>query len=472
MDCLLRRLTVWGAILISSSSLPGLVHSQNSVSVSHPATPVTILDSSKAQDGLSGSVRRVKTEFAKLEVKDGRLVEGTRQLIEVTTYDLDGKRIENASYPITNTAVGKEEYQYDEKGNIVGMTMRGEGGSILSRETYSYEFDRFGNWTKMVTSLVVFESGSLRQEPVEVTYRSLTYYFDNSVAKIVDSSSNRQAPELPERTGKHTLNRASQFAKPDRLSRIELPSALPIALTEQPPQYKSSSLADKKPLRATSETQPEKLRSDGVPSSRNESVILSTPEASPSERTATGSVGPNGPVPKYERTTPSATSNSAPKASLEFYKTGRERFDNGDVKGAVDAYLRSIELEPKSAEVYLSLGQAYLKLNKERDAARAFKESTRLNPELAEAYYGLALTAFRMGHYRDAQTAFKRTTVLRFELAKAHYGLALTYQELGNESGVIEEYRILQNLDKALAKQLAQAFPNFDLPCRVPPYCK
>ena len=66
------------------------------------------------------------------------------------------------------------------------MTVRDDRGAILSREAYAYEFDKFGNWTKMVTSLVVFENGELKREPVEVTYRTLTYYFDDNIAKIVD----------------------------------------------------------------------------------------------------------------------------------------------------------------------------------------------------------------------------------------------------------------------------------------------
>ncbi len=66
------------------------------------------------------------------------------------------------------------------------MTVRDDRGAILNREAYSYEFDRLGNWTKMVTSLVVFENGELKREPVEVTYRTVTYYFDDNVAKIVE----------------------------------------------------------------------------------------------------------------------------------------------------------------------------------------------------------------------------------------------------------------------------------------------
>ena len=159
---------------------------------------ITVLDSTKEQDGLAGSVRRVKTETAKIELKDGRVVEGLPQLVEITTYGIKGNRIENTSYPIEVGPVGKEEYKYDERGNITEMTVRDDKGAIVSREAYSYEFDKLGNWTRMVTSLVVFENGELKREPIAVTNRTITYYFDDTVAKIVEEPAVPNAPALPE----------------------------------------------------------------------------------------------------------------------------------------------------------------------------------------------------------------------------------------------------------------------------------
>jgi hypothetical protein len=145
-------------------------------------------DSTKEQDGLVGSVRRVKTETAKVETKEGQLVEGPLQLLEYdqpTVLRVTGLKI--LSYPGPDPLVGKEEYKYDSRGNITEMTLRDERGAIVSREAYSYEFDNVGNWTKMTTSLVLFESGQIKREPIESTYRTITYYFDDNIAKIVDS---------------------------------------------------------------------------------------------------------------------------------------------------------------------------------------------------------------------------------------------------------------------------------------------
>jgi len=194
MNCIVRRLLP--ALMLWTALLTIVAPSQAqdaSVSI-RPA--ITVLDSTKEQDGLLGSVRRVKTETAKIELKDGRAVEGSPQLVEITTYGVQGNRIENTSYPIKGGLVGKEEYKYDQRGNITEMTLRDDKGAILSREAYDYQFDKLGNWTKMTTSLVVFENGELKREPVEVTYRTVTYYFDDTVAKIVEEP-RAIAPAVP-----------------------------------------------------------------------------------------------------------------------------------------------------------------------------------------------------------------------------------------------------------------------------------
>ena len=137
--------------------------------------------SEREQDGLNGPVRRVRTETAKLSNKNGKLVEGPRVPLEVAAYDIKGAKIENAYYPVPGGAVtGKEVYKYDDKGNIIEMTLQDEKGTLLSKETYTYEFDQFGNWTKMTTSVAVIENGKITFEPTEVTYRSISYYLDEA----------------------------------------------------------------------------------------------------------------------------------------------------------------------------------------------------------------------------------------------------------------------------------------------------
>jgi len=376
MNCIVRRLLpafmLWAAFLTLAAP------SQAQIASVTTRAAITVLDSTKEQDGLLGSVRRVRTETAKIELKDGQPIEGPPQLVEITTYGIKGNRIENTSYPLKDGVVGKEEYKYDERGNITEMTVRDERGAILSREAYSYEFDRLGNWTKMVTSLVVFENGELKREPIEVTHRTVTYYYDDTVAKIAEEPKPEPKPE-PVQTAPAVPEASTQIAAQAVLEPVALLApALSVKIgSEPPPAFKSVSSAVK------------------------------------------------------------------------------ENTDNTDA----------------SANGLFLAGRDFLNQHKDREAIKAFKDSIKLNPDDAEAQYGLGFANFRMGRFRDAADAFKKASVLQPRMAKAHYGLGLAYQELGMDKQLIEEYRVLENLDHALAKKLAQTFPQYNFSCRVVQGC-
>ena len=378
MNCIVRRLLpallLWTAVLTINMRTQAQDISVPAAVSTRPA--ISVLDSTKEQDGLLGSVRRVKTETAKIELKDGRPVEGSPQLVELTTYGIKGNRVENTTYPIAGSLVGKEEYKYDDRGNITEMTVRDDRGSIINREAYTYEFDKFGNWTKMVTSLVVFENGELKREPIEVTYRTVTYYFDDTVAKIVDEPKPAMAPAVPE------------------ASDVEVREQQVLDVAVSPVAINS-------------------VKTEGEPPPLLRSV----------------------------------------KSVESVVKTNT---DNTDQKTAYD---------------FLVQGHEFLKVQKDREAIKAFKESIKLNPNTAETYYGLGFSSFRLGKFRDAADAFKKATAINPQMAKAHYGLSLAYQELGNTSALLEEYRILERLDKTLARKLAQTFPQFNFSCRLVQGC-
>ena len=380
MNCFVRRLLpaflLWIAVFMACAPAKAQDVKLPTVVSNRPA--ITVLDSTKDQDGLVGSVRRVKTETAKIELKDGRSIEGLPQLVEITTYGIKGNRVENTSYPIEVGPVGKEEYKYDEHGNITEMTVRDDHGAIINREAYSYDFDKVGNWTKMVTSLVVFENGELKQEPIAVTSRTITYYFDDTVAKIVE------APK------------------------VEEPKVVNAPTVPEP---------------STSEIKEQEVLEVSAGSVLIRSEDLAT---------------------------------EPPPLLKSVAKPAAEKTDTANVI---------------SADAQLAQGHEFLKQGKDREAIKAFKESIKLNPNNAETYYGLGFSNFRLGKFREASDAFKKATDLSPTMAKAHYGLSLAYQELGMTSQLTEQYRILERLDKVLAKKLAQTFPQYNFSCRLTRGC-
>ncbi len=156
---------------------------------------LTIQGSDREQDGLLGPVRRVKTETAKITVKNAKPLEGPRVLLETTTYDNKGVKLDNAYFLAAGESLtGKEVYKYDDKGNIVEMTLTNNDGSLQSKELYTYEFDAVGNWTKMTTHVAMVEGGKLNYEPTEVTYRTIAYYLDEAMIAKMSQPSASPAP--------------------------------------------------------------------------------------------------------------------------------------------------------------------------------------------------------------------------------------------------------------------------------------
>src|SRR5437667_2146334 len=152
-------------------------------------------ESDRARDGLLGPVRRVRTEVVKLSAVAGKTVEDSKRVVlETAEYDLKGAKTQNQYFLIEGaTLTGRESYKYDEKGNISEMTLVAADGSLVSKEVYKYDYDSVGNWVKMTAAVAVVENGRISFEPSEVTYRTIFYYLDAAMAKMLQPG-NSSAP--------------------------------------------------------------------------------------------------------------------------------------------------------------------------------------------------------------------------------------------------------------------------------------
>lgn len=200
------------------------------------------VESDRIKDGLSGPVRRIRTEVVKLLASEGKFVEGKRAVLELVSYDVKGNKVENQYFPVAGaTLTGKETYKYDDKGNISEMVLLNDDGSLLSKETYKYEFDFAGNWNKMTTSVAVVDSGRMSFEPTEITYRFIMYYLDENMVKM-------SQPNAPSGTGASqpssspaTGNAANNVAPPLKTS-PEPKSQIEVAANKQPAGNKAQVL--------------------------------------------------------------------------------------------------------------------------------------------------------------------------------------------------------------------------------------
>jgi TonB family protein len=134
--------------------------------------------SDKEVEGLYGPVHKVHTISTKVSLRAGKIILNQPMVLEDSTYDLKGKRVDTNYYPNPNAVLisGKEVYQYDSKGNIIEMALINKDGVIINKEKYDYEYDSYGNWTKMTASVATIKEGKLDFEISEIIERNISYY--------------------------------------------------------------------------------------------------------------------------------------------------------------------------------------------------------------------------------------------------------------------------------------------------------
>jgi TonB family protein len=183
-------------------------------------------ESDRTRDGLRGPVRRVRTEVVKVSLVDGKLADnGKPVLLEMAEYDLKGAKTQNQYFPVGgSTPTGRETYKYDDKGNISEMTLMGADGSLISKETYKYDYDSLGNWVKMTSSVAVVENGRISFEPTEVTRRTIFYYLDAAMTKMLEAPVSAAVVPKPENAAPTSPAKSSDV-KPANGSDAEKKSA-------------------------------------------------------------------------------------------------------------------------------------------------------------------------------------------------------------------------------------------------------
>jgi TonB family protein len=260
-------------------------------SITRPATSVTE-SGTREQDKLNGPVRRVRVETARIIPKDGKWVEEQREVLGISTYDPTGRKIDAVVYPVERSQPGRAQYVYDNKGNAVEMVLLGPDGSILSKESYRYEFDQLGNWTKMTSAVAVYENGKIIFEPTGVTYRTISYYYNQTIEKLNALSPQSNGVSAPI-TSTPLPNPPVARAEPSR------PSAGQLSPTSQP--LSEAANAHAKPERVTAPAASSLPESGTIPPEnkvRTTADAVTTPAPAPNTAApVTNSPAPNTAAP-------------------------------------------------------------------------------------------------------------------------------------------------------------------------------
>jgi tetratricopeptide (TPR) repeat protein len=127
------------------------------------------------------------------------------------------------------------------------------------------------------------------------------------------------------------------------------------------------------------------------------------------------------------------------------------------LEAAIREFRRVIELKPTYQLMILSnynMGNLFLDLGKFPEAIDAYRKSIELNPDLPEIHNNLGLVYAAVNRIEDAVAEFSQAVKLRPDYAEAHFNLGVAYLQLGKKGEAEEQQRILLKLNAPLAAKL------------------
>ena len=103
----------------------------------------------------------------------------------------------------------------------------------------------------------------------------------------------------------------------------------------------------------------------------------------------------------------------------------------GNVKNALLACQKCVQLVPEDASVHYNLGIMLMELDKLEEAERSFKKAIELMPDLTQAYNSLGATLHGLGKIEESSYYLEKAVLLKPDYAEAHNNRSVSLRELG-----------------------------------------
>jgi tetratricopeptide (TPR) repeat protein len=105
--------------------------------------------------------------------------------------------------------------------------------------------------------------------------------------------------------------------------------------------------------------------------------------------------------------------------------------ETGDLPGAVESWRRLVQLLPRYAAGWQSLGAALIQQNQHDDALAAYDQALRLQPDNVYAMDDVAQILLRQGKEAEAMRQYEKVLALKPYFGQAHLGLGMILEKSG-----------------------------------------
>ena len=125
-----------------------------------------------------------------------------------------------------------------------------------------------------------------------------------------------------------------------------------------------------------------------------------------------------------------------------------------DWQGLLDWCRKWSKSEPKNADAWYGLGNAYGYLGRHDDALQAYDQVIKIDPEHAKAWNNLGIAYKYLDRYNDAIEAYRQTIRIDPKSADAWYNLAVAYSLSGDRAAALDAVQELRRIDPTGAEEL------------------
>ena len=107
---------------------------------------------------------------------------------------------------------------------------------------------------------------------------------------------------------------------------------------------------------------------------------------------------------------------------------------------AIEAFKKSVSLNPDYAETFCNMGNVLKEQGKMEEAIKAYKNALLLKPELAEAHSNMGVVFQHQGKLDESIVSYKKSILLNPDYAEAYSNMGNVLQSQGKLKEAIEVY--------------------------------
>jgi tetratricopeptide (TPR) repeat protein len=112
----------------------------------------------------------------------------------------------------------------------------------------------------------------------------------------------------------------------------------------------------------------------------------------------------------------------------------------GETDKAIKAYERAISLDPYNDETHITLGNFLYSEERYSEAESEYKEAIRLNPT-SSSYYSLGQAYLELGKYNEAENVFEKVKRLEPDSPNGDFGLGQVYSKQERYEDAIAQFK-------------------------------